>query len=384
MATRVNQIEPFRVMELMARADQLEQAGRHIIHLEVGESEFPTPPGVIAQGHHALDHQTITYTDAKGIAPLRRKISQYYRDEFKLKIDSERILITSGASGGLMLLAAALVEPGERWLLADPGYPCYRHFIQLMGGKAELIACEANANFQLSAAQIASHWQHDTRGVIIGSPANPTGSVIEQQALAEICQQVKNRDGIVIVDEIYQGLTYDGVDFSVLQLDPNVLVINSFSKFFTMTGWRLGWLVLPLNLVETIEKLAQNFYISPSSLSQHAAMAAFTPENLQLLHRRRDAYRQRRDFLVDALREIGFGIPYQPMGAFYIYADISEFSVDSYQFCLDLLEQAGVAITPGNDFGHYRANEMVRFSYTRNLAQLQSAVEKLKCFLAQR
>jgi len=285
--------------------------------------------------------------------------------------------VTPGASGALLLIAALLINPGDGMLMTDPGYPCNRHFMRLVEGRGQLVPVDADSNYQLNAELLAAHWRENTVGALVASPANPTGTSLSRTELAALAAAARARGGHLLVDEIYHGLVYEGDAPSVLEVDPDAFVINSFSKYFGMTGWRLGWLVAPEAAVREMEKLAQNLFISMSTMAQYAALAGFEPATRAILEERREIFRQRRDFLLPAVQELGFSVPCAPRGAFYIYADASRFTNDSQAFCLDLLEEHGVALTPGVDFGHHRAAEHLRFSYTTGLDRLELAVERL-------
>jgi aspartate/methionine/tyrosine aminotransferase len=381
VARRLDGIRPFRVMEILARARELERAGRHIVHMEIGEPDFPTPAPVTAAGIAALEAGQTHYTPALGLPALREAISAFYRERFGVVVAPERIAVTPGASGALQLALAALLDAGERVLLPDPGYPCNRHFVRLLGGEAVPLAVDAAQGYQPTAAQIDEHWQAGTAGVVLASPSNPGGALIAPAELARIHAVVRARRGFLLVDEIYQCLVYDGAPTTALELGEDLVVVNSFSKYFDMTGWRLGWLVAPPALMPAIDRLAQNLFLAAPTPAQHAALAAFGADTTAVLERRRDELRQRRDYLYGALRELGFGIPLLPAGAFYLYADCSRFSEDSESFCARLLERAGVAVTPGSDFGEHRAGQHVRFAYTAPLETLREGVGRLRAFL---
>jgi aspartate/methionine/tyrosine aminotransferase len=376
-AQRVAEIEPFRVVEVLTRANELAAAGRDIVHMAAGEPDFATVPPIIEAGQAALAQGATHYTGAAGIPQLREAIAGWYASEYQLDIAPERVLVTPGASGALLLVAALLMNPGDGMLMADPGYPCNRHFLRLVEGCGQLVPVGADSRYQLTPELVAEHWQPNTLGVMVASPANPTGTILSAAELAALSQTVRQRNGYLVVDEIYQGLCYGERAPTVLSVDPDAFVINSFSKYFGMTGWRLGWLVAPEPAAREMEKLAQNLFISMSTMGQYAALAGFEPATRQLLDERREVFRQRRDFLLPAVRELGFDVPCEPEGAFYIYANASRFSDDSQAFCLRLLEEHGVALTPGLDFGHHRASEHVRFSYTTGLDRLELAVERL-------
>ncbi len=376
-ARRVDEIEPFRVVEVLARATELAAGGADIVHMAAGEPDFPTAEPIVEAGRAALARGATHYSQAAGIPELREALSRYYAEDYGLDIPPSRILVTPGASGALLLIAALLINPGDGMLMTDPGYPCNRHFMRLVEGAGQLVPVDTDSNYQLTAGLAEANWRDDTMGAMVASPANPTGTALSKEELAELAAVVRARNGYLLVDEIYHGLVYEGTAPSVLEVDPDAFVINSFSKYFGMTGWRLGWLVAPEAAVAEMEKLAQNLFISMSTMSQYAALAGFEPATRAILEERRDIFRQRRDFLLPALQELGFSVPCPPQGAFYIYADASRFTHDSQRFCLDLLEEHGVALTPGVDFGHYRAGEHLRFSYTTGMDRLELAVERL-------
>lgn len=377
-SARSRDIEPFHVMALLARANELQTAGHDVIHLEIGEPDFTTAAPIIAAGQAALAAGQTRYTAARGLPQLREAISGFYAQRYKVDIDPQRILITPGGSGALLLASSLLVDPGKHWLLADPGYPCNRHFLRLVEGAAQLVPSGPETRYQLTPELVAQYWNGDSVGALVASPANPTGTLLHRDELAALSAALKQRDGHLVVDEIYHGLTY-GIDAaSVLEVDDDAFVLNSFSKYFGMTGWRLGWLVAPPEAVADLEKLAQNLYISAPSMAQYAALACFEPQTLEILEERRAEFARRRDFLLPALRELGFGIAVEPEGAFYLYADISAFGGDAFAFCHHILETEHVAITPGLDFGRFKAGHHVRFAYTQSLPRLQEAVERIQ------
>jgi len=362
----------------LARAQALEAAGRAIIHMEVGEPDFPTAEPIRRAGHQALQEGRTRYTAAVGIPELRQAIAGYYRSRDGITVPPGRILVTPGASGALLLATAVLVNAGDQVLLADPGYPCNRHFVALLDGEPVGIPVGPDTGYQLTPELVARHWGERTVAVLLASPANPTGALIPPHQLAEIIAIAERRGGRVIMDEIYQGLVYGDPVVSALTLSDQHFVINSFSKYFGMTGWRLGWLVAPEGYGREAEKLAQNLFLAPSTLAQYAALAAFTPEATAIFESRRRELQARRDYLLAQLIDLGFQIPVTPQGAFYLYADCSRFTQDSHRFALDLLEHTGVAITPGIDFGRFQPERHVRFAYTTGLEQLAEGVARLR------
>lgn len=382
-AARMQDIQPFRVMALLARARQLEAAGRDIVHMEIGEPDFPTAAPVLAAVQAALAQGDVHYTPAVGLSALREAIAGWYRARDGIDIDPARIVVTPGASGALLLVLGALLDPGRKLLLADPGYPCNRNFVRFLEGRSQAVPVTAATDFQLSAAAVAEYWDAASAAVLVASPSNPTGTLIPAAELAGIHDFVRRHDGALIVDEIYQGLIYDGRARSALALGEDVFVINSFSKYFGLTGWRVGWLVAPPAAVPDLDKLAQNLFLAAPTPAQHAALAALQPATLEILEQRRQAFRERRDYLLPALRELGFDIPVTPQGAFYLYANCERFTDDSLQLADALLEEAGVAVTPGLDFGHHQSEKYLRFAYTTSLERLAEGVRRLAAFLGQ-
>ena len=375
-------IEPFHVMALLARAQALEAQGRSIIHMEIGEPDFPTPQPICEAGIRALQKGEVFYTPALGLPALRKAVADYYRSRYGVDVPAQRIAITAGSSAALLLALSAIVDPGAQVLVSDPGYPANRHFVRLLNGEAVNVPVGPDSNYQMTAALVEHYWSERTVAALIATPSNPTGTVVVRDDLARIASFVRSRGGALLVDEIYHGLVYEGETRTALELSDDIFVINSFSKYFNMTGWRLGWIVVPEAYLGPIEKLAQNVYLSPPTTAQHAALAAFAPDTLAILDQRREELRARRDFLVPALRTLGFDIPQVPQGAFYVYAGCSRFTADSFAFARDLLEQAGVAVTPGIDFGSHGASGHVRFAYTNPIERLQEAVSRIERFLA--
>jgi len=380
-AQRLACITPFHVMKLLARARELEAQGRCVVHMEIGEPDFVTPQPVTDAGIRALQRGQTHYTPAAGLPELREAIARHYQDQFGVTVDAGRILITPGASGALQLILAVLVDPGSQVLMADPGYPCNRNFVYLYDGEPVLIPVGPEQGYQLSTDMLEQYWTGRTRCVMLASPSNPTGTVVSGDTLQAMLDFIRQRKGSLIVDEIYQNLCYHGKPQTALALGEDIFVINSFSKYFGMTGWRLGWLVAPEAYVDDLDMLAQNLFLAASTPAQHAALAAFEAPTREVLEQRRQEFQRRRDYLLPALRALGFGIPVEPQGAFYLYAECSRFTEDSFVFATNLLEKAGVAITPGIDFGHYKAGGHVRFAYTTSMEKLQQGVERLEEFI---
>jgi len=373
LSSRAAGVRPFYVMDLLARARQMESEGRSVLHLEVGEPDFATPQPIIDAGIKALRQLKTHYTPAMGLPELRRSIANYYQQRFGIRVDARRIIVTPGASGALQLALSVLVDTGDNVLLTDPGYPCNRNMIRLLGAESNVVPVSAETQFQMCAAHIAEHWNENSVAAMIASPSNPTGTMIRQRDLTDLIEAVEAVGGRLIVDEIYQGLVYSDEDLTALKFSNDVFIINSFSKYFGMTGWRLGWMVAPDQYVDAIDRVAQNLFLAASTVAQYAALAAFEEETIEILNRRVSKFRERRDYLLPVLREMGFEIPLEPTGAFYIYADCSSITRDSFQWTRSLLEDEAVAVTPGIDFGEYRASTHVRFAYTRPIDQLERA-----------
>jgi aspartate/methionine/tyrosine aminotransferase len=380
-AQRLNSIAPFHVMALLARARELEAQGRSIVHMEIGEPDFATPQPVVEAGIRALQQGKTRYTPAVGLRELREAITDHYLRQFEVRIDPRRILVTPGASGALQLILAMLVDPGSQVLMTDPGYPCNRNFVFLFEGEPVMVPVDAPQHYQLSAELLEQYWSERTSCVMVASPSNPTGTVIPPDKLEALLHKVRDKGGHLIVDEIYQSLWYREAPHTALSLGEDVFVINSFSKYFGMTGWRLGWLVAPEDAVTHLDTLAQNLFLSAPTPAQHAALTAFQPETQMILEHRRQEFQRRRDFLLPALRGLGFDISVEPQGAFYLYANCGRFTQDSFTFATELLEKAGVAITPGVDFGRHKADQHVRLAYTTSMQQLQLGVERIADFI---
>jgi len=374
----MNEIPPFHVMELLARAQQLQAQGADVIHMEVGEPDFPTPPPVLQAAKQFLEIGQVRYTPALGLPALREAISDFYANHLHASVPADRIIVTAGASGALLLAVAALTNPGDEWLLTDPGYPCNRQFVETFGGKVKPLAVDASSAYQPTMTQAAAAWSERTKALLVASPSNPTGTLIGQEGLNDLANLCSQRNGCLVVDEIYQGLVYGRAASTVLSSRADVFVVNSFSKYFGMTGWRLGWLVVPESFTRHIEKLAQHLFIAASTPAQHAALAAFSAENLAILESRRLAFGHRRDALLAGLRQTGFSIDSQPEGAFYAYANIGDLGNDSSKLAQHLLEKAHVAVTPGIDFGSYHANLHLRIAYTTDVARIEEAVDRIK------
>ena len=377
-ARRAAEIEPFEVMDVLSRAQALERAGRRVVHMEIGEPDFTAPAPVVEAGIRAMRDGRTAYTATLGLASLREAIAGHY-EKFKVKVDPERIAITSGASGGLLTIAALYVDAGDEILVPDPGYPGYRHFVRAFEGVAKVLPVSAAGDFQPTLEMVRAAWGPRTKGLLLGSPSNPTGTLISREELKKIASFIAERGGVLMVDEIYQGLVYGQEPWTAFGLPGDVVLVNSFSKYFCMTGWRLGWVVLPPDALRGFEKLAQHLFISAPAAAQHAAISAFLPESLSILEKRRSEFARRRDFLVPQLRQAGLSIPAEPHGAFYVYADVG---ADARRFARDLLEKEAVAATPGVDFGGNRTERFVRFAYTRSMDDLGEAARRIGRFVS--
>jgi aspartate/methionine/tyrosine aminotransferase len=380
-AKRLADIEPFHVVELFTRARQLEAEGRDIIHMEVGEPDFPTPAPIANAAVDAIKSGKTFYTESLGLPALREAIANFYATKYGLTVTSARIVVTNGASGALNLAFACLADPGSEWLLTNPGYPCNRHIIRSYEGRPIGIPVGPENNFQPTPELLAQYWTKNTAGLLVASPANPTGTLLDLEQIKNLANFVRQQDGHFLVDEIYHGLTYEIDAPSACAAGDDIWVINSFSKYFQMTGWRLGWMVVPESYVRDIEKLAQNLTLCPSTPAQYAALAAFQPATVAILEARRHEFQRRRDYLAPALSQLGFRITAEPQGAFYLYCDCSALCDDSFTFARDLLEKTGVAATPGLDFGSNQPERHIRFAYTTEISRLQEAVARLADYL---
>ncbi len=387
-ASRAAEIQPFVVMDVLSRAHRLEAAGRHVIHMEIGEPDFTATPQVVEAAVRALRDGLTAYTAALGLPALREAIAGHYQNRLGVQISPSRVAVTSGASGGLLLTLALYVDPGDEILVPDPGYPGYRHMVRAFEGVARPLKVVPETSFQPTLEMVRAAWRRRTKGLLLGSPSNPTGTVIPRTELARIAAFIAERGGVLIADEIYQGLTYGkpgGEPASTaLGLPGEVVIVNSFSKYFCMTGWRLGWVALPPKRIREFEKLAQHLFICAPSVAQHAALACFLPSTLAILEERRMEFQRRRDFLLPALERAGLAVPARPSGAFYVYARCPAgrhaAPWDGRRFALELLESEGVAATPGVDFGANGTTRHVRFAYTRTMADLEEAARRLARF----
>ena len=391
VSQRAQRIDPFYVMEMAKAAQVIAARARHtdkpMVFLNIGEPDFTAPPLVQAAADKAIRDGRTQYTNALGLDSLRERISAWYGSRFGVSVPARRIVVTAGASAALQLACLALVEAGDEVLMPDPSYPCNRHFVSAADGRAILLPAGPEQRFQLTANQVQAHWQPQTRGVLLASPSNPTGTSVAAAELARIHNIVNNHGGITMVDEIYLGLSFESAyGQTALTIDDQIISINSFSKYFNMTGWRLGWMVVPEVLVPVMERLAQNLFICPSSIAQHAALACFEPDSLAIYEQRRDAFKQRRDQFIPQLNAMGLTVPVMPDGAFYAWADCRQACArlglaDSWAFAEHVMREAHVAMTPGKDFGVHAPADYVRFSTASSLADLDTAAQRLRQLL---
>ncbi|MFC5499228.1 pyridoxal phosphate-dependent aminotransferase [Caenimonas terrae] len=392
ISSRARRIEPFYVMEVAKAASQYAREFAHsqrpMIFLNIGEPDFTAPPLVQEAAARAIRDGATQYTQATGLDSLRERISQWYAQRFRVDVPARRIVVTAGASAALQLACLALIDAGDEILMPDPSYPCNRHFVSAAEGRAVLVPTSAQERFQLSAAKVRQAWGERTRGVLLASPSNPTGTSIHPDELRLIHEFVRSKDGITLLDEIYLGLSYDETyGHTGLAIDEHVISINSFSKYFNMTGWRLGWMVVPEALVPVIERLAQNLFICPSTVAQHAALACFEPESIAEYERRRSEFQARRDFFIPALDAMGLTVPVKPDGAFYAWADCTQLCrtlgvAGSWELAFELMKTAHVAVTPGRDFGSADTGNFIRFSTASAMEQLQEAAARLMALAA--
>jgi len=377
-------IQPFHVMKILAEAKALEAKGVEVIHMEIGEPDFPSLNCIHQAADQAMQQGLTHYTPTMGLPALREKLANFYADFYHAKVNSQNIMITPGSSTALQLVLTALLNPKDKVLLADPAYPCNRQFVNLLHGELLAIPVSHETQYQLNLELLKANWQPGIKVVMVASPANPTGTVIEQSELIAMANFLAEKNVYFIVDEIYQGLVYERPAESILanqHLPQNVIVINSFSKFFGMTGWRLGWTVAPDHLMPILDRLGQNLFLAAPTPSQYGALRVLEKDALDALEQRRQVFAERRKVLIEAMSQAGFKLSIIPQGAFYLYWDISDFSQDSQQFCSQLLNQTGVAITPGLDFGNHKDNTHVRLAYTCDTKKLKQAVKLIKLFI---
>ncbi|GGX59285.1 pyridoxal phosphate-dependent aminotransferase [Streptomyces minutiscleroticus] len=386
ISQRARAVAPFHAMEFSKQAAALEARGHHVVKLSLGEPDFGAPPAVLEAMREAMDGRPMPYTAALGLPALRQAVARFYRDRHGVEVDPSRVVVTAGASAALVLAVAALVDPGDEVLIGDPSYPCNRQIAESFGARVALVPTTAGTRFQLDAASVRAHWTAGTRGVMIATPSNPTGTTMPAEELAAVCDLARERGAWRLVDEIYLGLAdHDDAGRpprSVLSYDPGAVVVNSFSKYFGMTGWRLGWCVVPEELVPAVERLAQNYFLCASAPAQQAALSCFTPESLAVCEARRTEFSERRALVLDGLERIGLPVPVPPDGAFYVYFDVGRTGLTSWQFCERALREAHVALTPGRDFGVHTAQSHVRLSYAASADELREGLARLGEFTA--
>ena len=378
VSKRLERVESFHVMSLMAEAKKLEAQGYHVIHMELGEPDFSTPAPIVEAGIAALHAGTTHYTPTLGLPALREAIAEFYKIEYQASVEAEQIIITPGSALALQLVLTLMVSDGDQVAIADPAYPSTHNLVRLIGGLVLQIPVSEDSLWQLNLELLKRHWNDSINAVLIASPSNPTGTILDDQELQKIAEFCAEKGVFLLVDEIYHGLVYSQAPRTAVGINENTFVINSFSKFYGMTGWRVGWVVAPKEYLSELNKLAQHTFLAAPTLGQYAALAAFKDDTQKILIKRREKFKQRRDYLITALESIGFGIRVRPEGAFYIYADSSAFSADSYEFSYKVLKEKHVAFTPGIDFGVAGAKQHVRFAYTTNLENLEIGIERLK------
>ncbi len=391
-SSRAERIDPFYVMEVakaaQAMAREVAGTSEPMIFLNIGEPDFTAPPLVQEAAAKAVRDGATQYTNALGLDALRERISGWYQSRFGVDVPARRIVVTAGASAALHLACLALIERGDEILMPDPSYPCNRHFVSAAEGRAVLVPTTAAERYQLSSDKVQAAWTDNTRGVLLASPSNPTGTSIAPAELRRIHEVVQSRGGVTMIDEIYLGLSYEEeFGHTALAIDENIISINSFSKYFNMTGWRLGWMVVPDAMVPVVERLAQNLFICASTVSQQAALACFEAESIAEYERRRAEFKARRDYFIPALQSLGLSVPVMPDGAFYAWADCTDAAQrlgvqGSWDFALEVMRRAHVAITPGRDFGSFEPERFVRFSTANSMEQLQESVARLRKLLA--
>ncbi|HNR14498.1 MAG TPA: pyridoxal phosphate-dependent aminotransferase [Thermodesulfobacteriota bacterium] len=378
ISKRSLEIPSFLVMDILERAHELERKGSQVIHLEVGEPDFETPECIKQAGIRALQGGKTRYTPSQGLIELREALADHYRQHYGVRIDPQRIIITMGSSPAMFLLFSALLERGDAVVLTNPYYACYPNIIRFLGGEATLVAVHEENDFQYEVSEIAGHLTPSTKAILINSPANPTGTVLS----ASTMQALADFGRTIISDEIYHGLIYGAEDHSILEFTDNAFVLGGFSKRYAMTGWRLGYLIVPEEFIRATQKIQQNFFISAGAFVQWAGVAALKEAEPDVQHMR-EVYCERRNYIVPRLRELGFGIAYEPQGAFYVLADARRFSRDSRAFAFDMLEKIHVAVTPGIDFGS-NAEGYLRFSYANSLDTIREGMSRLETYLRSR
>ena len=385
IAARATAAQPFYAMSIGERAGILQAEGHSIAKLSLGEPDFGAPPAVREEMCRIMDGRPLPYSPALGLLALREAIAGFYRDRHGVEVDPARIVVTTGASSALLLVAAATTQSGDDVVIADPSYPCNRQLVETYGGRIVLAPTSPASRYQMDRAAAEAAWTPQTSAVMLATPSNPTGTSIPFEELASICELARERSAWRIVDEIYLGLADPGEDGTpartVLETDPDAIVINSFSKYFGMTGWRLGWAILPEELVAPAENLAVNYFLCASTPVQQAALAAFSPESISVCEQRRQELLARRSIVLDGLQRIGLPVPVLPDGAFYVYFDVSSTGLDAQTFCHRALEEAHVALTPGQDFSTTTARTHVRLSYAASRDELHEGMKRLEAFI---
>ncbi|HTY26399.1 MAG TPA: pyridoxal phosphate-dependent aminotransferase [Desulfomonilaceae bacterium] len=378
LSRKSQDIPPFLVMDVLERAMEMAEAGEDIIHLEVGEPDFDTPPNIIEAAAEAMRDGKTHYTPSTGTVDLRRAIAEHYGRTYGVEVDPQCVVVTSGSSPAILLVLSALLDPGCEIIVSDPHYACYPNFIRFLDGVPVFVDVSARDGFQINPDDVERAVTKKTRAVLINSPSNPTGTLLE----AERMKRLVEMDLPVISDEIYHGLVYEGKERSILEFTNHAFVLNGFSKLYAMTGWRLGYLIAPLQYIRSIQKMAQNFFISASDFVQSAGVEALTNSS-QHTAKMREIFNQRRIAMIARLKNMGFGIDVDPTAAFYVLADARRFSSDSYQFAFEILEEAGVGVAPGIDFGK-NAEGFIRFSYTNSLENIHAGLDRIELYLKRR
>jgi aspartate/methionine/tyrosine aminotransferase len=378
LSKRAQEIQPFIVMEVLERAHELERQGRHIIHLEVGEPDFPTPKCICHAGARAIENGDTHYTHSLGILEFRETICEHYRKKYGVHFGPERVVVTSGTSPALFMIISALLESGDEILISDPHYPCYPNFSKFIGAKPVFIQVYEEDAFQLRAEEMKKKIGPATRAIIVNSPSNPTGNLLS----AERMEEITNLGIPVISDEIYHGLVYGETEHSILEFSDDAFVVNGFSKLYAMTGWRLGYIISPADFVRPLQKIQQNFFVSAGSIAQRAGLAALK-EAENDVDQMVKIYDERRKFMIQRVRELGFGLTVEPAGAFYMLLNARHLSSSSYDLAFEILEKAGVGVTPGIDFGE-NAEGYIRLSYANSLENIKKGLDRIEDFLKRR
>ncbi|MEO9944120.1 MAG: aminotransferase class I/II-fold pyridoxal phosphate-dependent enzyme [Paraglaciecola sp.] len=381
---RAQAISPFLAMAFSEKAARIEAQGKHVVKLNIGEPDFGAPPDVLKAMEQLAGSAPLPYTSALGLPELRAAIAGFYKTKHQIDIDPKRVVVTAGASAALLLLSAAFVDDGDKVIMADPCYPCNRQFIKSFGGNVQLVPTQANSRFQLNNDLLERYWQTDTQGVMLATPSNPTGTAVAIDELAAMCDFARKKGAWRIIDEIYLNLHHgpsDSQPASVLSVDDQALVINSFSKYFGMTGWRLGWCIVPEEAVEVIERLAQNYYICPSTLAQKAALQCFTADSLAVCEARRASLVSRKNLVLAGLQKCGLDVPVVPDGAFYVYMDVTSTGLTAMEFCEQVLQQVHVSLTPSNDFSEQTDKQFVRLSFASAESELKEGLDRLNKFM---